>query len=129
MLRVQVDWQSQDEGYLIANMLIEPSGTKALLARSQHKPQWGSYLGVLQNKNGSKVYYDAVGTGKEYRKLTCAMTIRFPVPTEDMTFTLYAEHPQTGVMESVLSKEISAKHLPRVQPLATCAKSCACIAS
>lgn len=115
VLRVQVDWLEKSDGYDIAGMVIEPSGTPALLSRSTHKPKWGSYLGVLKNKDGSKIYYDAVGTGKEYRKLTRAMTFRFPVPAEEMTFELFAEHPQTGAMEKVFSKTVSAKKFPRLQ--------------
>jgi len=117
VLRIQADWLSDSDTFTFAGMIIEASGTKALLARSQVKPKWGSYLGVLKNKDGSKVFYDAVGTGKEYRKLTRAVTFRFPTPTEDMTFELYAENPQTGVMERVLSKFINSKLMPRQEHL------------
>jgi hypothetical protein len=97
---------------------IESSGTPALLARAAHKPQLGSYLGVLKdNQSGNTVYYDAVGTGKEYRKLTRAMNFRFPVPAADTTFELYAENPKTGIMEKVISQVITATNIARLRPV------------
>ncbi len=108
VLRVQVDWLEENESYVVNTLIIEHSGTKALLARSTHKPKWGSYLGVLKdNATGNSVYYDSVGTGREYRKLARAINFRFPIPTQDMTFELYAENPQTGVMELVLNRNIA----------------------
>src|SRR3990167_2701893 len=104
VLRMQVDWLPDSDTFSFAGMAVEASGTQALLARSQTKPKWGSYLGVLKNFAGTTIYYDAIGTGQEYRKLTRAITFRFPIPHEDSTFELYAENPQTGVMEKVLSK-------------------------
>ncbi len=113
VLRMQIDWLPDSDTYTFAGMVVEGSGTRALLARSQTKPKWGSYLGVLKNKDGTTIYYDAIGTGQEYRKLTRAITFRFPIPREDSTFELYAENPQTGVMELVLSKFVSSRLIPR----------------
>ncbi len=91
----------------MSSMIIEGSGTNALLARSIHQPKWGSYLGVLKNKQtGTPVYFDAIGTGKEYRKLARAINLRFPVPIDDMIFELYAEHPLSGVKEKVLEQPV-----------------------
>jgi hypothetical protein len=113
-LRIQIDWQEKNESYNISKLTIEPSGTPALLARSKHKPIWGSYLGILKNtQTGEAIYYDAIGTGKEYRKLARAINLRFPVPTEDMTFELYAENPQSGVMEKVVSTIIAVKQFEK----------------
>ncbi|RDI43378.1 M64 family metallopeptidase [Aquicella lusitana] len=115
-LRIQVDWHENDEHYEVSKMIVEPSGTSALLARSKQKPRWGSYLGILKDKqSGRAIFYDAIGTGKEYRKLVRAISLRFPVPHEDMIFELFAENPQTGVMERVVSRPVYAAQLPRLQ--------------
>lgn len=112
VLRVQVDWQA-NESYQLTQKIIEASGAPALLARAKHKPQLGSYLGILKDADGKTVYYDSVGTGKEYRKLTRAMTFRFPVPTQSMTFEMYAENPQSGVMEKVITQLITPSELQK----------------
>ncbi len=111
VLRIQVDWNEEDERYSLAQQILEYSGTPALLSRSTHKPRWGSYLGVISNQQGKELFYDSIGTGKEYRKLTRAISLRFPAPQEDVTFELFAEHPQTGVMQSVIKKTIRLSEL------------------
>ena len=111
-LRIQVDWQQITDNYSVSTMIIEPSGTTALLARSKNKPKWGSYLGVLKDAgSGKEIFYDSVGTGKEYRSLARAISLRFPVPGSDMIFELYAENPQTGHMEKVVEKNIKISEL------------------
>lgn len=117
VLRVQIDWRGTDETYHVSKMVIEPSGTDSLVKRSTKKPRYGSYLGVLKDKmTGAAIYYDAIGTGKEYRKLARAVTLRFPVPDREMTFELFAENPDTGVMERVISQTVSPDQLNRVIP-------------
>jgi hypothetical protein len=114
VLRIQVDWQENDERYHVSKMIVEPSGTPTLLARSKIKPRFGSYLGVLRdNETGEAVYYDSIGTGKEYRKLARAINLRFPVPAGDMTFELYAENPVSGVMERVVSQHLAQLQLQK----------------
>lgn len=116
VLRVQVDWEGASEAYTVSKMIVEPSGTPALLERSKHKPRLGSYLGVLKDKNtGAEVYYDSIGTGREYRKLARAISLRFPLPAEDMTFELYAENPTSGVMEKVAAQSIIVSQLQKSQ--------------
>ncbi|RUR05693.1 M64 family metallopeptidase [Legionella sp. km772] len=110
-LRIQVVWLEEGERYLVDQMTIETSGTPALLARSRHRPRWGSYLGILKDKRGKAIYYDAIGTGKEYRKLARAINLRFPLPTENVDFELYGENPQTGVMEKVAEQAINLNEL------------------
>jgi hypothetical protein len=117
VLRVQVDWNA-DETYRINHIMQDYSGTPALLMRSQHLPRLGSYHGVLKDSQGKAVFFDAVGTGKEYRKLTRAISFRFPAPMTDMTFEMYAENPQTGKMEKVISQLIDASALPAETPVA-----------
>jgi hypothetical protein len=117
VLRIQVDWDETNERYAISQRVSEPSGTEALLARSTHKPKWGSYLGVLKDANSGKaLYYDSIGTGKEYRKLARAINLRFPLPTTQMIFELYAEHPDTGTMELVLTENISPDAIHKAKP-------------
>lgn len=114
VLRIQVDWLEESESYGISALVIEPSGTVNLLSRSVRKPKLGSYLGVLKDKvSGKALYFDAIGTGKEYRKLTRAINLRFPVPSTDLIFELFAENPQTGVMEKVLERLIKINELTR----------------
>ncbi|KTD75153.1 M64 family metallopeptidase [Legionella waltersii] len=114
VLRIQTDWFEETESYSISHLLIEASGTPALLARSTLKPHWGSYLGILKSKKtGKELFYDSIGTGKEYRKLARAINLRFPVPKESVVFELYAENPQSGLMEKVLDEEINIGKLER----------------
>lgn len=116
VIRVQVDWHEKSETYTVTKMIIEASGTPALLARSTHKPKLGSYLGQIKsNRTGEVLYYDSIGTGKEYRKLARAINLRFPLSNEDVTFELYAENPTSGAMELVASKQIIASQLQRIQ--------------
>lgn len=113
VLRIQVDWQEKNETYTVSNIVIEASGTPALIARSHHQPHLGSYLGVLVDQKGHALFYDSIGTGKEYRKLARAISLRFPIPKQDVTFELYAENPSSGLMEKVVSKTISISELTK----------------
>ncbi|VVC75627.1 hypothetical protein AQUSIP_09170 [Aquicella siphonis] len=118
VLRIQIDWRETDETYHVSKMIIEPSGTPALIRRSGRKPRFGSYLGVLRDsQGGATVYYDSIGTGKEYRRLARAVNLRFPVPVKEMTFELYAENPDTGVMERVVSQAVSPGLLEKQPPV------------
>lgn len=113
ILRIQVDWEASNESYAVKQIIVEPSGTQNLLERSKRKPHWGSYLGILKDRNGREVYYDSIGTGKEYRILSRAINLRFPIPSDDMTFELFAENPKTGDMEKVISQIIHVRDLPK----------------
>lgn len=107
VLRILVDWLGDSEVYALNSLVIESSGTSALLARSKHKPKWGSYQGIIKDKEtGKALYYDSIGTGKEYRKLARAISLRFPVPAKDSIFELYAENPQSGQMDLVFTQDI-----------------------
>jgi hypothetical protein len=52
-----------------------------------------------------------VGTGKEYRLLTRALTFRFPMPSEPVDFVLVAENPTSGLQETVLKEPVMARKL------------------
>lgn len=106
VLRLQVDWtlSGNNEVFSLGKILKENSGTPAMLKARLNLPRWGSYLGIL-TCDGVK-YYDSVGTGSAYRKLTRAMTFRYPLPATDCQFSLKAEDPITGEMNTVLESSI-----------------------
>jgi len=109
VLRVQIEWR-EDESFRISHLNLENSGTSALSQRKNNlkTPKFGSYRAFLKDPvTGVVLDYDSIGTGKEYRKLTRALSFRFPVPTQDVLLVLQAEHPVTGDMEEVLNQVIS----------------------
>lgn len=109
VLRVQVDWQEATEGYEIGAVVVEPSGTEALLRRAKYPSPYGSYRARLEDAATRVAQsYDAIGTGKEFRKLARAMTFRFPKPSGRVDFVLTAENPKTGLMEEVLRRPLLA---------------------
>lgn len=111
VVRVQVNFDDKTESYSLAKSIIEASGTEALLVRSKHAPKLGSYIGILKDDSGRAISYDAIGTGKEYRKLARAINLRFPLPKQDVFFELYAENPSTSEMSKVLTQMIRVKEL------------------
>lgn len=106
VLRLQVDWSMQEglELFKLTKIQKENSGTPGMQTARLKKPKWGSYLGIL-NCDGV-LYYDSVGTGSSYRKLTRAMTFRYPLPESTCLFTLKAEDPISGEMNDVLSTPV-----------------------
>lgn len=105
VVRVQIDYDVQSDRYQFAEAVKESSGTRALIARSKHKPSFGSYIGIFKTISGDILSYDSIGTGKEYRKLARGINLRFPYPNQDVRFELHAENPKSGVMELVFSKD------------------------
>ncbi len=106
IVRIQIDW-SEGEQYSWSGAWLEDSGTENLLRSSRHINALGSYQGRLEDsETGAFLSADAIGTGKEFRKLTRALTFRFPVPSRAVVFKLTAENPTTGVMESVFEKRL-----------------------
>ncbi len=110
-LRITLNWNSENETYMISQKIIENSGTESLHLRAKNKAPWGSYKGTLKDSVTGDVFYDSIGTGREYRKLTRAITLRFPVPKNDFKFELIAENPTSGEMEKVFSEEIELNKL------------------
>ncbi len=107
VLRIQIDWQEAGEKYTLGELRREMSGTPGLLARSATQDPLGSYQGVLKDaSSGKALAFDALGTGKEFRKLTRAITFHFPLPREAVVFELTAENPVTGRMEKVFETRI-----------------------
>lgn len=108
VLKVQVDWIEAGEQYKVSSTKSEYSGTAALINRSKKRDPLGSYQArIVDLKTGLPLAYDSVGTGREFRKLTRAMTFRFPMPKEDVKFEFVAEHPETGQMQHVLTQVMS----------------------
>lgn len=111
-LRITVAWDATTESYRISNKVIENSGTASLLLRSKKISPYGSYKGQITDTFDRKiVYYDSIGTGKEYRKLVRGITFRFPLPKNDFTFQMQAEHPIKGNLEKVLEEKIKLTDL------------------
>lgn len=104
-LRIQVDY-ADNESYKIAHFIKENSGTEALYSSKKNKDDYGSYQAKLVTKDG--IYYDSIGTGKEFRRLARSLTFRFPYFDGKGQFSLFAENPSTGKMEFVLSEELDS---------------------
>lgn len=109
VLRIHVDWlrEGRKEKYVLVAATREFSGTTALYSRCRNKDKLGSYRGELVDPTSGDIhYYSSIGTGMEYRKLTRGMSFRFPAISKPMIFRMWAENPQNGVMEIVLSETI-----------------------
>lgn len=118
VLRVQVDWSEASGAYRLGELVRERSGTEALVRKAARPDALGSFKGMLLDSSGVAISHDAVGTGQEFRRLTRALTFRFPVPARPVTFELVAENPSTGVLERVLSAPIDPA-AARVPPAAS----------
>jgi hypothetical protein len=105
MLRVQVEW-SAGETYRVGKLVFELSGTPARQKRALRADKLGSYRAELHM--GGQVFHDALGTGKEYRKLVPSLTFRFPWTGERGELKLWAENPTTGVSELVLTAPVDS---------------------
>lgn len=114
VLRVEVSW-SNNETFKVTGLIRENSGTTALLRRGKKRDSLGSYKAQLILPGGQTLHASA-GTGREFRQLALTMSFRFPL-TENVTeakFILEAEHPQSGVMEKVLTQNLSLGNIPTV---------------
>ncbi len=106
IMRVEIAWNT-NETYQVSAVTREPSGTPALVRRSRVPNSLGSYRAMLINRSTREaVAHDAIGTGREYRKLTRALTFRFPIIEGEFDIRLIAENPVTGVMENVLQAPV-----------------------
>jgi len=113
VLRVQTKWtrnsETKKENFELIGVTRENSGTLFMAQSKIQRPTLGSYIGVL-NCGGRKLY-DAIGTGSAFRKLTPAMSFRFPI-NKDVKgvcyFDLVAENPVSGNMEVVLKRKLNS---------------------
>ncbi len=117
VLRVDLDWVSSLDEFQIAYVAFESSGTPALLRRAARKDSLGSYHATLfEASSGKTLSYASVGTGSEFRKLTRALSFRFPRPSAPVEFVLEAENPVTGKMELVFRQWLDPAQIPAPQP-------------
>jgi len=115
IVRIEIAWVKSTDSYKFSQAVIENSGTQALLQRTQHKDKHGSYHGMLVDLGTNQaLYFNSLGTGQQYRKLTRAFTFRFPIPDKVVEFRMLAENPTTGEMEEVLRRVIDPKTLEKL---------------
>jgi len=108
IFRVDIEWIEKSETFLFAGIQKEYSGTTALEKNSKKVDKLGSFKGVLTYQDGSKAY-GSVGIGSLFKKLTHGMTFRFPNKLSRPThFSLTAENTRSGLMEEVVTKELSS---------------------
>lgn len=117
VIRVEIAWIPENDSYQFSYAVIEKSGTEALLKRTKHFDSFGSYRGILIDPvTKKKLYYNSLGTGQEYRKLTRSLTFRFPIPSTLVEFQMIAENPQSGVMEKVLTHTLDPEFIYQLDP-------------
>lgn len=108
VLRVEVQWK-ENETYEMSGLFLESSGTESLIARSKNKDSLGSYKAQLKLQDGT-IVHASVGTGRMFRKLVKTLSFRFPI-SQNFTsgeISLEAEHPESGVMETVLQRKVTS---------------------
>jgi hypothetical protein len=107
VMRVRIDWQEQGERYSLAQAVTEYSGTDGVLVRAGRTQLPGSFQAeLLDEATGAVIGRDGIGTGQEFRRIVRSISFRLPVPERPATLRVLAEHPVSGVMESVLSETI-----------------------
>lgn len=114
VLRVQLDWNQSTDTFSLASATVERSGTDALSKRAAKADALGSYQGILKEAaTGRILFYDATGTGQEFRKLTRALTFRFPAPRFRSELIVMGENPKTGVREQIFHTILEASAVVR----------------
>lgn len=117
VLRVQIDWDAQSDQFRFSAATKEASGTEAFLRKARRQDPLGSFKGQLRLVGErSARYFDSIGTGEEYKRLTRALTFRFPYTDQKVLFELYAENSTTGEMQKVLERVIDPKAEARRLP-------------
>ncbi|MEQ1877638.1 MAG: M64 family metallopeptidase [Bdellovibrionia bacterium] len=118
-LRIEIAWTEQGETYSLARIVKENSGTQALAKRASKADPLGSYHAILKDPRTRRaVYFDAIGTGKEYRRLTRSLSFRFPMIQSKMILEVYAENPVSGIQEKVLEAKIDPARAAKATKLA-----------
>jgi len=104
-LRVTLQWNRANESFQMATLTKEKSGTANLVHRANDL--LGSYVAELRSSQGELLGRDTIGTGSAFRKLTRALTFRFPLPSEStVLLKVSAENPISGERELVLDEAI-----------------------
>lgn len=119
VLRAEVSWQ-EGENYILTDIFQENSGTDALYKNAQRKDSLGSYKAELSltTPEGIQTFHSSLGTGREFRRLVRTLAFRFPLPdsSRDLKLKVFAENPESGVLEKVLEKDIDLEKLVSVSP-------------
>lgn len=114
VIRIDVDWVEANDSFELNSAKHEQSGTEHLYIKSRKIPKYGSFIGILEGPDGQKTY-SALGTGKEFRKLSRGLSFRFPYVTSTAIFTLLAEDPITGEMKERLKETIEPDQLRSIE--------------
>jgi len=126
VLRIQIKWQLSSDGaetYALDQVKTERSGTHALMKRVLRPDPHGSYHATIFDLNtGKALYYQSIGTGKEFRKLSGALAFRFPEITSPIRFILRAEDPTSGKLTEVFNQIIDPTQATPVATLKTTQK-------
>lgn len=113
IMRIQVNWDN--ESYSMGQNYIEFSGTEALYKRVRKQDELGSYQAIIYDLETKKpIFFESIGTGKEFRKLSRAMSFRFPYLNNSFRFIMKAENPETGEMEIVIDKNLNPQSFTEV---------------
>jgi hypothetical protein len=122
VIRIDVKWNlgsNKKETYTIEHITKEYSGTSALIQHTKKEDLLGSYKArIIDPLSGKVAYYQAIGTGSQFRKLTGTLSFRFPFFNKEMNLILEAENPISGKMEKVLTKTIEpskARLIPQIE--------------
>jgi hypothetical protein len=107
VVRIRIDWDQESDSYRFGSLVREATGTAGLLLRASREDQLGSFKArLVSRRTGAVLSHDSIGTGAHYRKLTRALSFRFPLPSEPARFEFVAENSSTGQMELVLMRDI-----------------------
>lgn len=107
ILRFRIDWQELGEGYTLAHVVREMSGTAGVLRRSAAAAIPGSYQAELYDlATGAIIGRDGIGIGQEFRQLVRSITFRLPDTNKPVLLKVFAENPTSGVKELVLNIEV-----------------------
>lgn len=122
-LRVQIKWEINSSGkevYSLEHLKIENSGTEALFKRVLKKDPHGSYQATIFDlESGKPLYYQSLGTGKEFRKLSMGLAFRFPLIKKPVRFVLMDEDPTSGKPTEVLNQIINPDLAKTISTLKT----------
>jgi hypothetical protein len=116
VVRIRVDWDQTSDSYRFGSLVRESTGTAGLLLRSSREDSLGSFKArLVSRRTGAILSHDSIGTGAHFRKLTRALSFRFPIPAEPARFEFVAENPENGRMELVLQQDVDVPRKLKMQ--------------
>jgi hypothetical protein len=108
VVRVRIDWNEERDDYQLGNVTVEGSGTEGVLLRSGREDALGSFKARLVTATAGRVLsHDSIATGAHFRKLTRALSFRFPKPSEDVRIQVLGEDHVTGEMRLIIDQELT----------------------